>query len=76
VYLLESMGLNTGIDLDGLMVARAILQEALPGEPLYGHVPDAGVHKGFRYADARRPPPVHGAAAPDESAHKASEMSA
>src|SRR5690242_6602530 len=38
VWMLESMGLRTGIDLGGLFAARAILAEALPGEPLYGHV--------------------------------------
>ncbi len=76
VYLLESMGCDTGIDLDGLMVARAILHEALPAEPLYGHVPDAGVNKGFRYADASRPPPSHGAAPRDMSARDASELPA
>jgi len=51
VYLLESMGLDTGIDLDKLMQARCILAEALPGETLYGHVPNSGVRKGFYYAD-------------------------
>ncbi|MCA0213639.1 MAG: hydroxymethylglutaryl-CoA lyase [Proteobacteria bacterium] len=54
VFLLESMGLDTGIDIDKLVAARAILAEALPGEPLYGHVPDAGVTKGFAYADPAR----------------------
>jgi hydroxymethylglutaryl-CoA lyase len=54
VYLLESMGLDTGIDIDRLLAARRILQEGLPGEPIYGFVPDAGVHKGFRYADRSR----------------------
>ncbi|HJZ95398.1 MAG TPA: hydroxymethylglutaryl-CoA lyase [Candidatus Solibacter sp.] len=38
VWLLESMGLRTGIDLDRLITARAILAEGLPGEPLYGHL--------------------------------------
>jgi hydroxymethylglutaryl-CoA lyase len=47
VFLLESMGLDTGIDLDRLIAARAILAEALPGEALYGHVPAAGLPKGF-----------------------------
>ena len=42
VFLLESMGLDTGIDLDRLIAARAILAEAL-----YGHVPAAGLPKGF-----------------------------
>jgi hydroxymethylglutaryl-CoA lyase len=50
VFLLESMGLRTGIDLDRLIQARGIVAEALPGEPLYGHVPDAGLPKGFEYA--------------------------
>lgn len=52
VFLLESMGLDTGIDIDKLMQARAILQEALPGEALYGYVPSAGLPKGFAYAGA------------------------
>jgi hydroxymethylglutaryl-CoA lyase len=47
VFLLESMGLRTGVDMDGLLASRAILAESLPGEPLYGHVPDAGLPKGF-----------------------------
>jgi hydroxymethylglutaryl-CoA lyase len=50
VFLLESMGLRTGVDLQRLIAARAILSEGLPGEPLYGHVPDAGVPKGFAFA--------------------------
>ncbi len=50
VFLLESMGLDTGIDIDGLLAARAALRDGLPGEPLYGHVPDAGLPKGFIYA--------------------------
>lgn len=54
VYLLESMGVDTGIDLERLLQARAILAAALPGEPLYGHLADAGVHRGFRYADPAR----------------------
>src|SRR5437773_12327724 len=50
VYLLESMGLDTGIDMGKLIAARAVLSEGLPGEPIYGHVPDAGVAKNFRKA--------------------------
>ena len=50
VFLLESMGHDTGIDVDSLLAARVILQESLPGEQLYGLVPDAGLPKGFRYA--------------------------
>ncbi len=50
VFLLESMGYDTGIDLDLMARARACLQEGLVGEPLYGMVSEAGVPKGFRYA--------------------------
>jgi len=53
VFLLESMGLSTGIDIDRLMAARKILADALPGEPLHGHIADAGLPKGFGYADRR-----------------------
>jgi hydroxymethylglutaryl-CoA lyase len=55
VFLLESMGLRTGVDIEKLIAARAIVARALPGEPLYGHVPDAGLTKGFVYASAGRP---------------------
>ena len=54
-FLLEAMGYDTGIDIDRLIAARAILAEALPGEALYGHVQDAGLPKGFTYADGRTP---------------------
>jgi hydroxymethylglutaryl-CoA lyase len=54
VFLLESMGLATGIDLERLLAARAILAQALPGETLYGYVPQAGLPKGFAPASPRR----------------------
>jgi hydroxymethylglutaryl-CoA lyase len=54
VFLLESMGLRTGINLDRLIAARAIIAEGLPGEPIYGNVPDAGLPKGFVYASAQK----------------------
>jgi hydroxymethylglutaryl-CoA lyase len=47
VFLLEAMGLRTGIDIDALMAARDVLAASLPGEPLYGHVATAGLPKGF-----------------------------
>jgi hydroxymethylglutaryl-CoA lyase len=50
VFMLEAMGLRTGIDLGRLMQARLVLREALPGEPLYGFTPDAGLPRGFRAA--------------------------
>lgn len=50
VFLLEAMGEDTGVDLERLAAARAVLHGALESEPLYGMVPDAGLPKGFRYA--------------------------
>ncbi len=50
VFMLESMGLDTGIDMAKLLEARKCLGEGLPGEPMYGHVPDAGLPKNFRRA--------------------------
>jgi hydroxymethylglutaryl-CoA lyase len=43
VFMLEAMGLNTGVDLDKLLAARGILAAAVPNEELYGYVPAAGV---------------------------------
>ena len=42
VLMLNSMGLNTGIDLEKLLKVREIVEEALPGEPIYGFTADAG----------------------------------
>ncbi|MDO9487564.1 MAG: hydroxymethylglutaryl-CoA lyase [Sphingomonadaceae bacterium] len=50
VFMLEAMGLRTGIDLDRLLTVRDILRAALPDEPLYGFTPDAGLPLGFRPA--------------------------
>jgi len=52
VFMLESMGIATGIDLDKLLKVRTIIAEALPGEPLYGFTPDAGLPLGFARAAA------------------------
>jgi hydroxymethylglutaryl-CoA lyase len=56
VFMLEAMGLRTGIDLPKLLEVRRILREALPGEDIYGFTPDAGLPLGFR-------PATHGGAA-------------
>ncbi|HEY6098468.1 MAG TPA: hydroxymethylglutaryl-CoA lyase, partial [Anaeromyxobacter sp.] len=53
VFLLESMGLRTGVDLDRLVAARAMVLEGLPGEPLRGHVAEAGPPRGFVPATPR-----------------------
>jgi hydroxymethylglutaryl-CoA lyase len=55
VYLLESMGLRTGVDIEALIAARPIILEGLPGEPIYGSVPDAGLQLGFVYAGQEVP---------------------
>jgi hydroxymethylglutaryl-CoA lyase len=43
VFMLNSMGIETGIDLEKLLKVRQIVAAALPGEPLYGFTPDAGL---------------------------------
>ena len=48
VLMLNSMGLRTGIDLDALLQVRSIIEQALPGEPLYGFTPDAGPMLDYR----------------------------
>jgi hydroxymethylglutaryl-CoA lyase len=47
VFMLQAMGFETGIDLAKLLKVRDIVAAALPGEPLYGFTPDAGVPLGF-----------------------------
>jgi len=54
-FMFEAMGVRTGVDLHGLLAARQALSLGLPGEPLYGMTPEAGLNKGFVYADGRRP---------------------
>jgi hydroxymethylglutaryl-CoA lyase len=51
VFLLEAMGLATGIDIERLVAARRVIEESIAGEPLYGMVAEAGLPKGFRYAN-------------------------
>src|SRR3989344_853720 len=47
VFMFEAMGIDTGVDLERLMAARAPLQAGLPGEPVYGMTPEAGLPKGW-----------------------------
>ncbi len=47
VFMLEAMGLRTGIDLDKLLAVRRIIEEALPDAELYGNLAVAGLPKGF-----------------------------
>lgn len=46
-FMLDAMGLRTGIDLDRLLMVREIVIAALPGEEMYGFTPDAGLPKGY-----------------------------
>jgi hydroxymethylglutaryl-CoA lyase len=47
VFMFEAMGVRTGIDIQQLIAARAPLMAGLPGEPVYGMTPEAGLPKGF-----------------------------
>lgn len=47
VFMFEAMGVCTGIDIEKLIAARAPLRAGLPGEPVYGMTPEAGLPKGF-----------------------------
>jgi len=47
VFMLNGLGIETGIDLDRLLAVREILKAALPGEEMYGFTPDAGLPKGY-----------------------------
>lgn len=51
IFMLEAMGLKTGVDFDRLFEARKVLAAALPDEPLYGFTPDAGLPKDFQRAN-------------------------
>lgn len=47
VFMFEAMGVRTGISVEKIIAARTPLAAGLPGEPLYGMTPDAGLPKGF-----------------------------
>src|SRR5919206_1944764 len=47
VFLFESMGVETGIDLDKLGKAREIVAKALPGVTMYGAIAKAGLPRNF-----------------------------
>jgi hydroxymethylglutaryl-CoA lyase len=48
VFMFEAMGIRTGVDLEKLIAAREPLMAGLPGEPVYGMTPLAGLPKGWR----------------------------
>ncbi len=41
VFMLEAMGLRTGIDIEQLLAVREVVAAALPGEDMFGFLPDA-----------------------------------
>ncbi|MDP3251023.1 MAG: hydroxymethylglutaryl-CoA lyase [Hydrogenophaga sp.] len=47
VFMFEAMGVRTGVDLSKLIAAREPLKAGLPGEPVYGMTPEAGLPKNF-----------------------------
>jgi hydroxymethylglutaryl-CoA lyase len=47
VFMLEAMGLDTGVDVQGLLELRAFVAGCLPGVRLFGHVGQVGLPKGF-----------------------------
>jgi hydroxymethylglutaryl-CoA lyase len=47
VFMFESMGLETGIDLEKLAAAREIVACALPEVTLYGAIAKAGLPRNF-----------------------------
>lgn len=52
-FMLESMGFDTGIDLDALIEAQRLLATLLPGQTLHGKIAAAGLPKHFNRS------PVH-----------------
>jgi hydroxymethylglutaryl-CoA lyase len=48
--MLESMGFETGIDLQKLIDARRPLHQGLPEEPMQGQLSKAGIPRTFRAA--------------------------
>ena len=62
VFMFESMGVATGIDLEKLFAARAALQAGLPGEALQGMTPLVGLPKGFVQGATLTAPPAQSAA--------------
>ena len=50
VFMFEAMGISTGVDIEKLIAAREPMQAGLPGEPIYGMTPLAGLPKGWAQA--------------------------
>ena len=48
VFMLDSMGLQTGIDLKALIEVNRMVKQSLPKEELYGFTVDSGLPKGYQ----------------------------
>ena len=48
VFLMESMGFRTGIDLNELLKTRRFVESILPGEAMFGALTRAGLPKNFK----------------------------
>ena len=55
VFMLDSMGLNIGIDLGKLLAARGIMENHLQGEATHGAFAKAGLPKGFSFGRLMHP---------------------
>lgn len=56
-FMLAAMGFDTGIDLQALLEVRRLVATALPGEPLYGFLAEAGLPFGGSAVGAQSSPP-------------------
>jgi hydroxymethylglutaryl-CoA lyase len=52
VFMLESMGLRTGVDLEKLLAVRKGISAALGDQPFHGAIANAGLPKGYMPAHA------------------------
>lgn len=52
VFLLESEGMHTGIDINALLSVRELVASWLPGEPFVGAIARAGLPKTFAQTEA------------------------
>lgn len=50
VFMLEAMGMKTGVELDALLETRRFMMSKLNNEPTYGAIINAGTPKGFIHA--------------------------
>ena len=53
-FMLDSMGLRTGVDLEKLLAVRSIVQAALPDIEMHGALARAGLPRNYVRADEQR----------------------